>query len=531
MDGELTATETRTMGDKRADRVIAFLELLKLTDDFYGKPFRLLPWQREVVRDVYGTVTPDGLRQYKYAYLEIPKKQGKSTLVGGLSLAHLVCDPPGGQIYYCAADREQASIVYRAAKSMVEQEPALGKRIKVLDSTKTMINRETGTNVKVLSAEAYTKHGLNPSVIIFDELHAQPNRDLWDVMTYGSMSARTEPLLWVITTAGDDPDRKSIGWEQHELARKLIAGDLVDPTMYARIYGADDEADIYDERVWWECNPSLGVTIKIDTLRAEAARAQQDSAAEKLFRWLRLNQWVQLKRLSWLPLPVWDASERVENWRELLRGQRCYCGIDLSAIYDLTAFALLFPPTQKRDKWVFFIDTFCPAEKIRERSERDKVPYEDFAREGFLIPTPGNVIDYGFLAQHLKALSQLYNIEYYCADPWRLEDLRQRLPEELQNRTLQIKQDIAGMSGGVRKLEELFGHEAIVHGRNPLGRWSFGNTMVAIDGNENKKPMKNRSIERIDPIVALINAAAGADKLEAATPGYEQRGMRSLLDI
>jgi phage terminase large subunit-like protein len=301
--------------EARANEVIDFIGLLKHTGDFYGQPFNLQPWQIDVLRNVYGTVNERGTRQYRTAYLEIPKKNGKTETVAGLGIYHLVCDPPGGQIYCCAAEREQASLTYKAAVQMIEQDEALddkqGGILHIVDSKKEIYNTETGTFLKVLSAEAYSKHGLNPTVVIFDELHAQPNRNLWDVMTFGSGAARKEPLFWVITTAGDDPDRASIGWEVHDQATRIISGELDDPTFYAKIYCAPEDADIFDEEVWKAANPSLGVSIDIESVRDEANKARNSDGAEKLFRWLRLNQWIALKTIGWLHLPCLTKAKSI----------------------------------------------------------------------------------------------------------------------------------------------------------------------------------------------------------------------------
>lgn len=518
----------RSKGELAAEEVIQFIELLHLTGDFEGEPFLLLDWQKEIISDVYGTLKPNGRRQYEHAYLEIPKKNGKTTLIGALGLRHVVCDPPGGEIYCCAAEKEQAAISYRMAKSMIDQEPALAKMIKVIDSKKEIHNKRTGTFMKVLSAEAYSKHGINPSVVIFDELHAQPNRNLWDVMQFGASDARAEPLMWVITTAGDDPDRKSIGWERHELAQKIISGEVVDPTIYAKIYGAPEDADIYDEAVWYACNPSLGKSISIDKVRSAAEAAKESEASEKLFRWLRLNQWVQLKRLSWLPLTLWDATEANIS-REEFRGKRCYIGIDLSRTIDLTSVTMLFPPQSGVDQWTFFIDSFCPAERIKERSARDKVDYIKWADIGHLVATPGDVVDYDAVRDHLKSIERTYKVAHYCGDPWHLEIVKQLLPQEIQRKFIEVPQTIAGLAPAMHELEKMFHGKEIQHDANPLNRWAFGNVIVATDGNENMKPMKNKSIERIDPIVSLIDAAAGAIKLEPNRSVYEGRGMRSLI--
>ena len=507
----------------KARQTIDLVNCLNHTGDFYGKPFGLLPWQTEIISDVYGTLTPSGLRQYRTAYIEIPKKNGKTELVAALGIRHLVLDKPGGEIYCCAADRKQASLVYNAACVMVEQDAYLSKIIKIRKSSKELLAK--GTKLAVLSAEAYTKHGLNPSVVIFDELHAQPGRDFWDVMTFGSGAAREEPLLLVITTAGDDPDKKSIGWEIHKYSLDVINGDITDPTWYAKIYAAPEDCDIYDEAVWYASNPSLGTTIKIETLREEANRAKNSEAAEKLFRWLRLNQWISLKRIGWLPITLWDATDG--QWkRDYLRGRPCYVGIDLSSRIDITAVWSLFPPIGGDDKWYFFGDAWIPENNIAERVSRDHVPYDLWVKNNYLRATPGNVVDYSYIRDYIIDIDKKHNVKYYCADPWHLEILRQILPREIADKFIEIPQTMAGMSPGMAELERLFRGGKISHEETPLGRWSFGNVIVATDGNENIKPMKNKSYERIDPTVALINAASGAIRLEKKRSVYEGRGLR-----
>lgn len=497
----------------RALEVIEFISFLHLTGDFYGRPFVLQDWQHDVLWDVYGTVGDNGRRQYQYAYLEIPKKNGKTELTAAISIYHLVCDGPGGQIYCCAAEREQASLVYKAAKQMIEQDPELEKLVRVVDSKKEIYNRSTGTYIKVLSAEAYSKHGINPTVVIFDELHAQQKRDLWDYMTFGAGSAREEPLWWVITTAGDDPDKKSIGWEIHDQARRIRDGEISDPTWYVKMYNAPEDADIYDERLWFKINPSLGVSIDIDKVRQEALKARNNPANEKLFRWLRLNQWVSLKRVGWLPITLWDETEGKWNPSELLK-KRCYVGVDLARTVDLAGTAPLFPPQDGFDDWRFFVDAFIPENKMKERIARDHVKYDEWERGGFVKATAGDVIDYSFVKAKIEEYEALYDVVHYCADPWHLEILKQLLDPEISNKFIDISQDWKGHTPGMNELERLFYSKKITHAHNPLGRWAFGNVVISTDGNENMKAMKNRSIDRIDPIVALINAATAATRLE-----------------
>jgi phage terminase large subunit-like protein len=512
---------------KRALEVIEFIQLLHLTGDFYGQPFVLQDWQHEVLTNVYGTIKENGYRQYQYAYLEIPKKNGKTELTAAVSLYHLVCDGPSGQIYCCAAEREQASLVYRAAKQMIEQDPVLEKILNVVDSKKEIYNRETGTYLKVLSAEAYSKHGVNPTVVIFDELHAQQKRDLWDFMTFGAGSARKEPLWWVITTAGDDPDKHSIGWEVHEKARKVLDGELSDPIWYVKIYGAPETANIYDEKTWYECNPSLGVSIDIEAVRQEALTARNSEAAEKLFRWLRLNQWVSLKRTGWLPITLWD--ETVCDWTlESLIGKECYIGIDLASNIDITGIVALFPPQADIPNWRFLTTGWIPADNIKERVDRDHAPYDKWLKAKEIKATPGDVVDYSFIKTDLEQMERLYDIKYYCGDPWHLEVLKQHFNSDVADKFIQISQTIAGMAPSMKELDRLFREKDISHPKSAPGRWCFGNVVVAVDGNENMKPMKNKSIEKIDLTVALVNAFAGALKLMDEISVYETRGMRSL---
>jgi phage terminase large subunit-like protein len=510
---------------KRSREVIEFIQMLHLVDDFYGQQFILPAWQSEIITDVYGTVTENNLRQYNFAYLEIPKKNGKTTLIAGLSLYHLTCDPPDGQIYCCAADRKQAELVYKAAIGMINQDEDLQAIFKIIDSRKEIINTITKTTLKVLSSEAYTKHGLNPTVVIFDELHAQPNRYLWDTMTFGAGSARKEPLWWVITTAGDDPDRHSIGWEIHDLAIKLADGEKTDPTWYVKVYNAPDDCDIFDEENWYKANPSLGITINIEAVRKEAMAARNSEGAEKLFRWLRLNQWVSLKRIGWLPLTLWDITEGKNDLADLV-GKKCYAGLDLSSTTDLTALTILFPPQEGLDNWYAIFEAWIPDEGIKQRVAKDHVAYDKWVNQKFIHATPGNAVDYDFIKATITQLSLKYDLIMLGTDPWNSRMLTQELMKN-DVRVTEIAQTMAGMSPSMKHIEKLLLKKELLHEKNPVARWCFGNISVAIDGNENIKPMKNKSIERIDVIVSMINAMAVAMENEMESV-YEERGLTVL---
>lgn len=358
-----------------------------------------------------------------------------------------------------------------------------------------------------------TKHGLNASAVIFDELHAQPNRDLWDVMTFGTGDARTQPIWWVITTAGDDPDRVSIGWEQHEYAMKVLSGDIVDPTWYAVVYGYDGD-DIYNEENWAFANPSLGHTIMLDSVREAAARAKNNPADERLFRWLRLNQWITTKLTTWLPLELFDATNG--DWtRADLLGLDCYLGLDLSSTTDLTALTVVFPPQGAQLDWRVFWDCWIPAENMKERVERDHVPYDLWAREGWITPTEGDVVDYTKIRERILEIGKFHNVKEVCSDRAFATMLLQELEQEGLT-CVDIPQTFLSLTNPLSETERLLREGKISHEPNPVARWNFGNASIAKNGNAQIKLVKEHKgksvvrTRRIDLVSSWIDAMARA---------------------
>lgn len=513
---------------EKALYTIQFIELLKHTKGkFHGQPFKLLDWQHSIIWDVYGTLDNRALRQYQYVYLEVPKKNGKTELAAAAGVYHTFADGEvKGEVYGCASDRGQASLAFDVAVDMIDQSPFLKNRCKYTASQKKLMDKVSGTTYQVLSAEAFTKHGLNASAVIFDELHAQPNRELWDVMTFGAGDARAQPIWWVITTAGDDPDRNSIGWEIHEKAAQILSGEKVDPRWYVRIYGLPEDQDPWDEANWFKVNPSLGHTIDIEKVRQAALAARNSLSEERLFRWLRLNQWIATKRVGWQPLTLWDQTLGAWDLSELV-GKKCYPGVDLSSTTDLTAVCLLFPPQEGLPDWRAIFEAWIPEDNMKERVHRDGVPYDRWVNQKHLHATPGNIIDYDFVEARLIALSKQYKFQLYGTDPWNSRMLTQRLQRE-GIEGVEIAQNMANMSPAMKEIERLMKTGLMTHEYNPVARWCWGNVNVAVDGNGNIKPMKNKSTDRIDLVVALINAMSVAIRMEQQTPIYEIRGMRSL---
>lgn len=509
--------------ENKAKRVIQFINQLKHTKGvWHGVPFDLLPWQEQIIRDIFGTIKDDGYRKYNTAYVEIPKKNGKSEIAAAIAL-YLTCGDGewGAEVYGCAADKQQASIVFDVAVEMVEQCPALKKRIKPIMSRKRLVYIPTGSFYQVLSAEAYTKHGLNVHGVIFDELHAQPNRQLYDVMTKGSGDARKQPLFFLITTAGND--RNSICYEVHQKAEDILKGKKNDPTFYPVIYGIDEGDDWSDEKNWYKANPSLGHTIGIDKVRSSFISAKENPAEENLFRQLRLNQWVK-QSIRWMPMDTWNKCDFAVDAESLI-GRECYAGLDLSSSIDITAFVLVFPPRNEEEKYIVLPYFWIPEENMHLRVRRDHVPYDVWEKQGFIKTTEGNVIHYGFIEKFIEDLGEKYNIKEIAFDRWNATQMAQNL-EDLGFTVVPFGQGFKFMAPPTKRLMELTLEKKIAHGGNPVLAWMMDNIHVRTDPAGNIKPDKERSTEKIDGAVAMIMALDRAIRNEGGTGSvYDERGI------
>ena len=486
-----------------ADYAVNFIQCLSHTKGTWaGKPFDLIPWQEQIIRDIFGILKPNGYRQFNTAYIEIPKKQGKSELAAAVALL-LTCGDgeERAEVYGCAADRQQASIVFEVAADMIRMCPALAKRCKILSATKRIIYIPTNSFYQVLSAEAYSKHGFNIHGVVFDELHTQPNRKLFDVMTNGSGDARMQPLYFLITTAGTDT--KSICYETHQKAKDILAGRKVDPTFYPVIYGADEGDDWTDPDVWRKANPSLGITVGLDKVRAACESARQNPTEENSFRQLRLNQWVK-QAVRWMPMEKWDLCS-VEVRDEDLEGRVCYGGLDLSSTTDITAFVLVFPPEGDDDRYIVRPWFWIPEESLEQRVMRDHVPYDVWERKGFLKTTEVNVVHYGFIESFIEDLGEKYNIREIAFDRWGAVQMSQNL-EGMGFTVVPFGQGFKDMSPPTKELMKLVLEKRVAHGGHPVLRWMMDNVFIRKDPAGNIKPDKEKSTEKIDGAVAMIMA-------------------------
>lgn len=507
-----------------ADYAVDFIESLCHTKGTWArKPFELIGWQEQIIRDVFGTLKPNGYRQFNTAYIEIPKKQGKSELAAAVALL-LTCGDgeERAEVYGCAADRQQASIVFNVAADMVRMCPALAKRVKILDSMKRLVYLPMGSIYQVLSADVGNKHGFNTHGVVFDELHTQPNRKLFDVMIQGSGDARMQPLYFLITTAGDN--QNSICWEVHQKALDIIEGRKHDSTFYPVIYGASQDDDWTDPKVWKKANPSLGITVGIDKVKAACESAKQNPGEENAFRQLRLNQWVK-QAVRWMPMDKWDSCNFPVSPDEL-EGRVCYGGLDLSSSTDITAFVLVFPPLDEDDKYIILPFFWIPEDNIELRVKRDHVMYDLWERQGFLQTTEGNVVHYGYIEKFIEQLGEKYNIREIAFDRWGAVQMVQNL-ENMGFTVVPFGQGFKDMSPPTKELMKLTLEQKLAHGGNPILRWMMDNIFIRTDPAGNIKADKEKSTEKIDGAVATIMALdrairCGNDNGESV---YDQRGL------
>lgn len=508
---------------KKADRAVTFIENLCHTKGKWaGTPFWLLPWQEQLIRDIFGIVKPDGNRQFRTAFVEICKKVGKSELAAAVALYLLYADnEPSAEVYGAAADRQQASIVFDVAKQMVEMSPALMKRSKLMAATKRIVNYGNAGYYQVLSAEVGGKHGFSVSGLVFDEIHTQPNRQLYDVLTKGSSDARQNPLHFIITTAGND--RHSIAFELHTKAVDILEGRRVDPTFYPVVYGLKDDEDWEDEANWYKVNPSLGYTVDIERLRDAYREAKQNPADEITFKWLRMNMWVS-STTAWIPDAIYmRGNEPIDM--DALEGRDCYAGLDLSSTGDITALVLMFPPRDKDEKYIVLPFFWVPEDTIPRRVKANSVPYDVWEKQGHILATEGNVIHYDFIEKFIYDLAEKYHILEIAVDRWNATQMIQNLEGEGFT-IVPFGQGFSSMSAPTKEFYRLLMEGQIIHGGHPVLRWMAGNVVIDTDPAGNIKVTKAKSKEKIDGIVAAIMALDRCIRQEGQGGSvYDERGL------
>jgi len=520
-----TAEERGLYFDENAAwHIIDFFQFTRhLKGEWAGLPIDLEPWQQFFLWVAFGWMRADGTRRFRFAYLEIARKNGKTTKAAGVGLYLAFADGEmGAEVYACATKKDQAKICHGAAASMVKLSPHLGAHLEVLNNN--ISNPQTLSKFEPLGRDSDSTDGLNPSGAVMDELHAWKTRDLWDVIETGTGS-RTQPMIIAITTAGYN--RHSICWEKHEYLCKILSRVIEDDSYFGMIYTLDEGDNIDDESCWIKANPNLGISVKIDDLRGAIKRAKESPAAMNSVLRLRLNQWTQ-SETRWLNIDRWrQCGNAIEP--SSLRGRRCYGGLDLSSSIDISAWILVFPPVEDGEPYKALCRFFVPEDNMRERSRKDRVPYDVWCHAGLITDTPGNVIDYAWIIDQVQKDAKEFDLQEIAFDRWGATLIYQQL-SDLGMQVVEFGQGFASMSPPSKELEKLILAGKICHGGNPVLTWMADNVVVVEDPSGNIKPAKNRSTEKIDGIVALIMALDRALHGESnnRVSRYEREGIRSL---
>ena len=512
-----------------ATTAIRFLDLLRHTKgEWAGQVFRPAEWQRWLLWTLFGWYREDPesrelVRRFRVAYLEMGRKNGKSTLAAAIGLYLLLADgEPGAEIYSAATKRDQARIIHGEATRMAKASPVLMRRVGIVRDNIHV--GATNSKYEALSADAKTLDGLNVHGAIIDELHAHPNRELWDVLDTATGSRR-QPLLLATTTAGTD--RQSICYEQHEYTEKVLAGLVEDDSHFGLICSLDEGDEWEDESLWPKSNPNLGVSKKWDDMRRKAKRAQQMPAALSAFLQFELSIWVH-SVAKWMNPDLWRACGHAVDPRGL-RGRTCYGGLDLSSNIDITAWVMVFPPQGDGDRVAVLCRFWIPEENVHERVHRDRAPYDAWIREGFLTTTPGNVVDYDFILAQIEEDAAAFDLVDLAFDRWGAVRIYTALAER-DITAVQMGQGVVSMSPPMKALERLIMAGRLAHGGNPVLAWMADNLVARRDAAGNIKPDKQRSREKIDGMVALIMALDRLERHrgEERESVYQQRGIRTL---
>jgi len=487
-----------------AQHAIDFFQFLHHSKgEWAGEVFELSPWQEFILWSLFGWKREDGLRRFRTAYVEVPRKNGKSTFASGIGLYMFFADgEPGAEVYTAATKRDQARITHGEAERMVKASPMLKSRIGIVRDNLHVV--DTASKFMPLGADADTMDGLNVHGAILVEVHAMKNRLVVDVMETAT-GARRQPLIFEITTAGHD--RLSVCWEHHDYVIKILEGSLQDDTFFGYIAAIDEDDDWTDPAVWAKANPNWGISAKADDIERKATKAKEIITAQNNFLRLHLNVWTE-QETRWLDMLKWNECP-TNSSLAILRGKRCFVGLDLSTKIDMTAAAFLVPPAESKGIWHLLMKYYMPKDNIRDRVNRDRIPYDAWVQQGYVSATPGNVIDYNYIRQDIAKMAEELNIHEIGFDPWNATQTGVQLQED-GFQVVEMRQGHKTMAEPTKELEALVKSARLDHGGCPVLRWMASNVVVREDSNLNFMPDKSKSSEKIDGIVALLMALGRA---------------------
>lgn len=507
---------------KKAQRAIDFFEriLVHTKGRHAGAPFLLDDWQKhDIVGPIFGTMSLDEqydewVRQYRIAWIELGRKNGKSELASGFALLGLCADDEeSAEVFSVAADKDQASLVFNTAKRMVELSPILSKRLIIVDSRKRIVDPKTNSVYQVLPGDAAGALGTNPSMVLFDEVLTQKDRHLWDAMRQG-FGTRRQPILIATTTAAYTS--ATFALEEHEYGERVEKDPALDPQRFVYMRNCPKDWDWKDEGApatettpatgWFWANPALGSFLNITNLRAEAREAAEKPSAQNAFRVFRLNQWTaQAER--WLDMHLWDENALIAVDREKLKGRPCFAGLDLASTSDFTSWVLVFPgspedPTD--DGYTVLPHFFLPRPAVTKRQAMQE-SLSRWERDGYITVNEGPVTDYEAILGHISRDAEDFNIQLFAYDPWNATHLVNTL--ESQGLVgVKVPQSASRLNDPCKLVESLLADRALHHGGHPVLRWNADNVELDVTADGLMKPSKKKSGEKIDGIAALVNA-------------------------
>jgi Phage terminase-like protein, large subunit len=486
------------------ERAVKFLRALKHPKS--GKAFQLDPWQERVVRRIYGPRKDDGTRVVRTVVLLLPRGNRKTSLAAALALLHTIGPErvPGGEVIVAASDRKQAKIAYREALGLCQAHPKIAPNIRPKDYTNQILYPKIGSFLEAISSDAGTQHGRTPVFVLADELHAHKKRDLWDVLRSGLVKTAGS-LLVVATTAGRG--QENIAWEIVEDARKVARGEVDDPSILPVLFEAQKDDDWTDEEVWRRVNPGLAHGYPdIEGLRQLAFEGTRRIGDREAFRQLNLNIWLDHSADPFVEMSVYDeGSGEVDLDHLEATSEPCWLGVDLSSNSDLTCVVACWKDGEDGYQvWPWY---FCPEDNLRARADRDQVPYPTWAEEGHIIPTPGNVVDFRIVEDHIRELCARFHVQEIAFDPHLGRVMMANLLEDGLP-VVEFRQGWVSMAPAVKELERaIIGHR-FRHGGHPVLRWNFENIAVHTDQAGNRSFHKGKSRDRIDGAVAAAMAVS-----------------------
>lgn len=487
-----------TYDEEKAEKPIRFIESMvkHIIGEYAGSPFLLEEWQKQIILQAFGWVDKAGKRKHRFVYVELPKGNGKSFLLSAIVI-YLCCAEQiaRGENYCVAGDRFQARIIFDACRAMIEGSKRLKGAFEVYKNS--IIHKKTQSVIHVISADASTKHGFRPYCIAFDELHVQPNRELYDTLTKG-MIKLPNSMCWMITTAGV---KNTFAETIHDYADKVRRKVIKDDAWMAVMYAADEQDDPFKEETWAKCNPAYGKFIRPDDFRIVVQEAKNNPSALNSFKRLHLNLWTGSVE-AWIPVHTFDEAAGELDFDELEK-YPCYLGLDLASNRDLTALAAVW---DLGGRYAWHCWFWCPEETVTERARLENVNYEAWVREGLVETTPGNVIDLAYIEERLVSVCDKYDVKKIGFDPWSAKNFAAVMIEKHFMPMVQVKQTISHLSESTKKLEAWIVEKRIVHAGNPVLRWMIDNVQIYRDTNDNIRAHKGKSRGKIDGVAATILA-------------------------